>query len=134
MRVAEPTIIPCSATIDSVIEGIRCGSPVVLRRKLVCERHDNGRMARAWRDPEEFDIWTGRKEVTMPDSSANGGQSVTEGEARLEAEIEPRVYATLEAYDRALAEDKALAAQQLATAAGILTDMNRPGNVGGSSP
>ena len=42
--------------------------------------------------------------------------------ARLQAQIEPRIYATLEAYDRALAADKALAAQQLATAAGILTD------------
>ena len=42
--------------------------------------------------------------------------------ARLQAAIEPRIYTTLEAHDRALADDKALAAQQLATAAGILTD------------
>ena len=42
--------------------------------------------------------------------------------ARLQAEIEPRICTTLEAYDRALKADKALAAQQLARAAGILTD------------
>ena len=41
---------------------------------------------------------------------------------------------TLEAYDRALKADKALAAQQLATAAGILTDNLTPPLKGGVAP